>query len=347
MDRLTDRLGKRNGGTIMGRQVFIIIRKLIFIILISLVSFLMEDVNVWAGEIPSSKVLIEQEIEKLEKTKEQMSRKGVDYLKKIEVDDEIYFLKKCLASIDLVALAKERYENAIDKTSFAKYVGIYDSLSIASRVMVECLPDETREEFLDWYLEARLEMSNISRNLGLESEEESKDNAHRDSDIIQEAELELDALVKKALSESLQDINSIEPNGFLYGILVKCQKLHDNLNDALNESIDLVDLDEVIIKAQKTMQIIKNRQSLKYNLWAEKIVRSIDINKKYDADEASYLYKKLGLIDLNLIFEPSLARAITERMYFLYDQIKTEQQKARVRYESIFLLDERKGLNDF
>ncbi|WP_332635836.1 hypothetical protein [Acetomicrobium sp.] len=179
-----------------------------------MVSFLMEDVNVWAGEIPSSKVLIEQEIEKLEKTKEQMSRKGVDYLKKIEVDDEIYFLKKCLASIDLVALAKERYENAVDKTSFAKYVGIYDSLSIASRVMVECLPEETREEFLDWYLEARLEMSNISRNLGLVSEEESKDNAHHDSDIIQEAELELDALVKKALSESLQDINSIEPNGF-------------------------------------------------------------------------------------------------------------------------------------
>ena len=331
----------------MGRQVFIIIRKLIFIILISLVSFLMEDVNVWAGENPSSKVLIEQEIEKLEKTKEQMSRKGVDYLKKIEVDDEIYFLKKCLASIDLVALAKERYENAVDKTSFAKYVGIYDSLSIASRVMVECLPEETREEFLDWYLEARLEMSNISRNLGLVSEEESKDNAHHDSDIIQEAELELDALVKKALSESLQDINSIEPNGFLYGILVKCQKLHDNLNDALNKSIDLVDLDDAIIKAQKTIQIIKNRQSLKYNLWAEKIVRSVDINKKYDADEASYLYKKLGLIDLNLIFEPSLARAITERMYILYDQIKTEQQKARVRYESIFLLDERKGLNDF
>ena len=128
----------------MGRQVFIIIRKLIFIILISLVSFLMEDVNVWAGEIPSSKVLIEQEIEKLEKTKEQMSRKGVDYLKKIEVDDEIYFLKKCLASIDLLP-SKERYENAVDKTSFAKYVGIYDSLSIASRVMVECLPEETRK----------------------------------------------------------------------------------------------------------------------------------------------------------------------------------------------------------
>ncbi len=262
-----------------------------------------------------------------------------------EIDDRIYFLKKQLSAINTANLAQARYENAQSKKGLARYIGIYDSLSIASRVMVEFLPEGEREKFFDWFIEAQQEFDDISNELVFEPNRKNEESSSQVNSSLQEAKIELEALVREAQKETLEDINSIEPDGFLHGVLIRAQRLQSELES--NESMNLDELENVVDLTIDLIQAVKNKQLLKYNLWAEKLVRMVDIEKSYDANRAAYLYKNLGLIDLSLIYEPSLARVINERMYYLYEQLISEELKTKTRYEAILLLEKRKKLNDF
>lgn len=287
---------------------------------------------------------IEKRILELQAEKQEICEKGTSG-EEAEIDDRIYFLKKQLCAINTANLAQARYENAQSKKGVARYMGIYDSLSIASRIMVEFLPESEREKFFDWFIEAQQELDDISNELAFAPDQKTEESSPQVKFSLQEAKRELETLLQEAQKETLEDINSIEPDGFLHGVLIRAQKLQSELES--NEPMNLDELENVVDLTIELMQAIKDRQLLKYNLWAEKLVRMVDIEKSYDANRAAYLYKNLGLIDLNLIYEPSLARVINERMYYLYEQLVSEKVKAKTRYEAIFLLEKRKKLNDF
>lgn len=319
-------------------------KRIVLLLFLSLGSLFILTVGVLAAENMTIVSEIEERIEELQTERDQLFKKGINSGHS-EIDDDIYFLKKQLAAIHLFNLARDRYSNALSKESFARYVGIYDSISIASTIMVGFLPESEREKFFDWYLEAQQSFENISNDLFFGSDQKNQDVSSLDNDPLREIKLELATLVQEAQSESLEDISGIQPDGSLHSVLLRVQELQGKLESI--ESMNLEELKGIVDLTMNLIQTVKNRQLLKYNLWAEKLIRSVDMGKTYEAEQAAYLYKNLGLIDLNLIYEPSLARAINERMYFLYEQIITEQLKAKTRYEAIFLLEKRKDLNDF
>lgn len=265
----------------------------------------------------------------------------------LEIEDDIYFLRKRVLAEKMFAIAKEIYSKALTRNPFPKYVGIYDSLATASRIAPELLTRESREIFLQWYNQVQNELISLSQGLVFENTDNLQNSTEKLESPIDEMKQKLQDLLCKAQSENLEDIDGIEPNSSLQNILLRCELLQEQLTSIIDDSSNIGDFDDIINATERIMRTIKNRQILKYNLWAEKNIRLVDITKTYDSERASYLYKILGLIDLSLIYEPSLAREINQRMYYLYEQLNSMKLKTQTRYDSIFLLEKRKQLNDF
>ena len=96
-----------------------------------------------------------------------------------------------------------------------------------------------------------------------------------------------------------------------------------------------------------TLIALNSRQQIKYTLWAEQVYRSCSENDPTNSDVAAKRYKMLGLINIELVIEPSLCREIIKQMYELYDKVVGAEEKAKLRYESIIQLDSRRAYNEF
>ncbi len=151
---------------------------------------------------------------------------------------------------------------------------------------------------------------------------------------------------KNALSIDLTVIDNATPDGKLEACLVDCERARVLLSKSVPEDSDAQWTKAMDLLAA-TVSALKERQQLRYTLWAEKVYRDTIAKDATGPNEAMSFYRKLSEVNLSLVLEPSLAREITRRLYKLYDSMKTQEEKTKVRYDAIRAIDKRKSLADF
>jgi len=277
---------------------------------------------------------------------------SIEVINRLIADAQYEILKQQEAN-NLFEIAKRRLSDAPKDMSFSRYVAVYDSLSIAQSINGAWLLPERRKEYLEWRIFAENEL--ISLLAVLEPNKNavtfkgdvssSKDSANY---LLRVREI-ADQALKDAVKEDLRVIKNAVPNKLIQGTIEKCENARTILikADPQLQEYEQAKWDNTMTRLNKVVLQLRIRQQLKYSLWAEQIYRSNRIQLPKGDRETEALYKQLGMIDLSLLMEPSLAKEIAQRMYELYDKLGSMESKARLRYDTIMQLDKRKNYEDF
>lgn len=265
--------------------------------------------------------------------------------------DAEYELMKQKEATQLFELAKQRLEGIPQKITFIRYNAVYDALSIADAIRGAWLPAEKRKEYLEWRYSTENELSRL-----IEQNEEQPEaistkveQTTNEVDHFKSINILVDNALKKAVKENLNLIKNAEPNKYIENLLGDCEQARSRLIKADQEIInsDQLNWDKALNRLNKVVSTLKIRQLLKYNLWAENVYRSCSSKKTSTNNEAESEYIRLAMIDLSLLQEQSLAREISQKMYELYDKLKSVEAKTKVRYQAIMQLGKRRSLDEF
>jgi hypothetical protein len=293
----------------------------------------------------------EERIEKLAKAIETSPDKNKEVLRMLLSDAQYEVAKRKIAS-QMLSLSELRAANLPndDYKSFSRQAIRYDALAILQSVPLGWLTTTERKRALSLFiqLENETRIADITSNdnkLSLKTDNKSETSV---DDVI----AMLNDALKQMAGEDLSVIEKITPNGSIREALVKCEGARETL---MAQSPDLSGLSRVrweaaMLHLSKAVSVLKQRQTLKYALWAEGRYResnSTNESRQPSDEKTIKLYKFLSEINVSLVTEPSLAREITKRLYELYDRMDSQKSKEFVRYESIRSLDKRKTLDDF
>jgi hypothetical protein len=264
-----------------------------------------------------------------------------------DAEDRRYADIKSEQAMRMFTVARDRYNTTFKSNQpRIRYAAVYDALSIAQMINPSWMTDSQRAEFLAWHRMASEELQQLARQL--DDGRNAKD-ATVSSTVpvdIAEADRIIQLARKSALSVDLTVIDNATPDGKLEGCLVDCEKARGLLSKSVPEDSDAQWAKAMDLLAA-TVSALKKRQQMRYTLWAEKVYRDATAKDAAGPNEAMSFYRKLSEVNLSLVLEPSLAREITRRLYELYDSMKAQEEKTKVRYDAIRAIDKRKSLADF
>lgn len=162
----------------------------------------------------------------------------------------------------------------------------------------------------------------------------------------------INGALELAQKEDLSVIAEAQPNGTLKDALAKCDSAREMLMLLAPDfsGVSRSRWEAAMAHLGKAVTAIRERQRLKYAVWAEGRYRDTDpgnVSGKLDETRAIAFYRRLSEVNVSLVAEPSLSREITRRLYELYDSLDTLKGKESVRYQAIKSLDKRRTLDDF
>jgi hypothetical protein len=262
----------------------------------------------------------------------------------VEVD-EMYRCAKTQQASDLFLLAKRRYADATTTNMpFIRYAAVFDAVSIAQSVNTAWMMLEQRQQFLEWYREATHELERLSQVVDVNEATNNHSNS-LGNELLQMARVTATNARQQVLSMDLKVIQNAEPDGLIETNILDCEMMQAVLADTQG-SVSEQELNATVQLLGKTIVAIKQRQQLRYTIWAERRFREAtecDM-RNVKPDEAKRMYIRLSEVNVALVAEPTLAQGIIEQLSVLYKTIPKERQK-ETRYDAIFL--ERKALADF
>jgi hypothetical protein len=278
---------------------------------------------------------------RLEKDIETSSDNNRETLRMLLADAKYEIAKRKIAS-QMLSIAESRAASLPDgdRDTFSGKTLRYDILSILQSVPLAWLTNQEREQAL---------------SLSIQIENDLRTVESTDSDPVVSID-DIIAMVNEALEQARQEdlslISEAKPNGSLKNALQKCETAREAL---MAQSADWAyssraRWEAAMLSLSKAVSVLKQRQALKYALWAEGRFRESDptnVSRNLHDTEAIALYKRLSEVNVSLVTEPSLAREITKRLYELYDRMDTQKSKEYVRYDAIISLEKRKSLDDF
>ena len=292
-----------------------------------------------------------EKIARIEKAMETASDENMGTFRLLLNDAKYEDAKRQIAA-QMLSLAESRASSKpdADYTSFAGQAASYDALAILQSIPLAWLTTAERERALSLLIEIDNRLR-VTQSQSSEANRPVQADGNAESSIDKARNMVKEAL-EQASREDLSLISEAVPNGALRAELEKCEKAREML---MAQSPDQSASDRAIWEAAMlelgtAVSVLKQRQALKYTLWAEGRYREsspADVSRKLNEQEAMAFYKRLSEVNVSLVAEPSLGREITKRLYELYDNIESLKSKERVRYESIKTLDKRKALEDF
>lgn len=269
------------------------------------------------------------------------------------ITDAKYENGKRQIATQMFSLARNRIQSMPSDAAsvFIREAAQYDALSIIQSIPFGWLSTADQEQAVELVkqIEAGLRSPEESR---LSPDPPSSDNTASASGSIDDAIAIINIALGRAKKEDLSIIAEARPNGVLNKALQECESARDLL---IVHSPELTGSarsrwEVAMVHLSKAVTILKERQRLKYALWAEGRYRETDspnVTGKLGEARVMELYKRLSEVNVSLLAEPSLSREITKRLYELYDSIDSLKSKERVRYDTIISLEKRKTLDDF
>ena len=292
-----------------------------------------------------------ERIERLEKSIETAPEQDKDLLRLLLTDARYEVAKYKIAS-EMLSMAESRAENLNDngQGTFSKLNIKYDTLAILQSVPLAWLttPERKRALALSLQIEKSLDATEVTasnKSVPSTTEESPHHTVDDAIAIVNEA-------LEQARTEDLTLIAEAAPNGTIKASLEKCKSAREILMSMATELTDSSRerWEAAMLHLSKAARTLKQRQVLKYCLWAEGRYRESDptnVSRHFNDQEGMVLYKRLSEVNVSLVEEPALAREITKRLYELYDRIDSEKMKERVRYDAIINLDKRRALENF
>ena len=294
---------------------------------------------------------LKERVVRLEKDIEAAPDNNKETLRMLLTDANYEISKRKIAS-QMLSIAESRAASLpdSDRDTFYRKALQYDILSILQSVPLAWLANQEREQALL----ISMQIENDLRNVGsADSDRPRKSQTNSDRVIsIDDIIAMINEALEQARQEDLSLISEAKPNGSLKNALQKCETARDAL---MAQSADWTyssraRWEAAMLSLSKAVSVLKQRQALKYALWAEGRFRESDptnVSRKLNDTEAIALYKRLSAVNVSLVAEPSLAREITKRLYELYDRMDSQKSKEHVRYAAIINLEKRKALDDF
>jgi hypothetical protein len=296
-------------------------------------------------------LLQEERVGWLEKAIETASEETREVFHLLLIDAKYEVARRQIAS-QMLALAESRAASLpvehLDK--FSAQVGNYDTLAMLQSIPLAWLTKLERERALS----LSLEIENQLHSIGTTGDADANVRAPVSDSLpsIDDAIAMVNEALEKAGQENLLLLSEATPNGSIRSSLHRCEAARETL---MAQAPDVTHSsrarwEAAMLHLSKAVAALKQRQTLKYSLWAEGRYResaSDKLSRQLSNQEAMVLYKRLSEINVSIVIEPSLAREITKRLYELYDCIDSGKAKERVRYEAIINLDKRLSLEDF
>lgn len=298
----------------------------------------------------SNEISIEDRIHRLEALKTSAPKSDIPVIELL-VTDAKYEKEKRQIAKQMFALARNRIRAmpSGDTSAFTREAAQYDALSIIQAIPFGWLSTADQEQAvrLLTQIDEELRSSDEFRRTAPQPE-----TAATEPGSIDDAITVVNAALERAKHEDLSLIAEAQPNGVLSGALEECESARDMLMvhapDSSGSSRQR--WEAAMAHLGKAVTMLKERQRLKYALWAEGRYRETDptnVAGKIEERKAIELYRRLSEVNVSLVAEPSLSREITKRLYELYDNIDSLKSKERVRYDAIISLEKRKALDDF
>ncbi|HOZ48662.1 MAG TPA: hypothetical protein PLO37_15655 [Candidatus Hydrogenedentes bacterium] len=289
---------------------------------------------------------------KLEEAVQTASEVDQEVLRMLMADAKYEIAKRKIAA-EMLSFTESRViglrqEN---RKSSPSQAATYDALSSIQDVPFAWLSAEDRVRALT--LATELEKDLAGLDFGLTSAAASaKEDDSSPGASVDDAISMINGALEEAQSEDLSLIENAKTNGVIREALKKCEAAREVL---MAQSPDLAGSarrrwEAGMLHLSKAAETLRERQTLKYALWAEGVYRESDptnVAQSLSDKETVALYRRLSEVNISLVSEPSLAREITKRLYELYDSLGAGESRERVRYEAIINLDKRKSLDDF
>ncbi len=276
------------------------------------------------------------------------------HLIELLLTDARYEIEKRRLASQMLLLAKERLASisSEDESSFAREAVQYDVLSILQQIPLKWLSSSDQQNAVRMFqkIEESLLLANSSNappiNHSINNE------LGKAISSIEDAIEIVNLALEHARQEDLSLITEAEPNGVLNRALEECESAREMLMDHPPNASGAPRKrwEAAMIHLGDGIAILKQRQILKYALWAEGRYRETDptnIAQDLEEQKSKKLYKRLSEVNVSLVAEPSLAREIPKRLYELYDSINSLDGNRHGRYDAIIRLERRKTLDDF
>ena len=337
-----------------------ILKNILFLIICSNIVVLVvaDNVSNIISKYPA--LSLEQRVKKLEQIVRSSKGADTDVAKHLLTDTKYEIAKREIAS-KMLLLAESRVKNLPDNQLelFSRKVAIYDALSILQSLPLAWLTSTEREQALA--LSQKLDntlvdsVSNQGTNdlyapVGDETIHSKVTNVIPNDLSIGDVIITISNVLNTVLAEDLSDISKAKPNGNIQKALGQCKVARKKLMSLVPEttSESAKKLENAMSQLNKTILMLKNRQRIKYTLWAEGRYRETDptdVSQELSDNKAMQLYIYLSKVNVALLAEPSLAREITKRLFELYDIIENLKSKEKIRYTAV--LSQSETLNDF
>lgn len=292
-----------------------------------------------------------EKVARIEKAMEMASDENMGAYRLLLNDAKYEEAKRQIAS-QMLSLAESRASSKpdVDSATFAGQAANYDALAILQSIPLAWLITAERERALSLLIEIDNRLR-LTQSQPAEAARPVQPDGNAESSI-DEARAMVDGALESASRENLSLISEAVPNGVLREALKKCEDAREVLmaQSPDQTASSRARWEAAMLELGKAVSVLKQRQALKYTLWAEGRYRESnpsDVSRKPTEQEAMAFYRRLSEVNVSLVAEPSLAREITKRLYELYDNIESLKSKERIRYDSIISLDKRKTLEDF
>lgn len=298
----------------------------------------------------SHKISIEDRIDRLEALQKTAPKADKPVIKLL-IADANYEKEKRLIARQMFTLAMHRIQDmpSGDTSAFTREAAQYDALSIIQAIPFRWLSTADQEQAVEL-------VRQIDAELGLPDESQPYSpqsvTASIEPGSIDDAIAIVNGALERVRGENLSLIAEAQPNGVLNKALDECESAREMLMVHAPDSggSSRQRWEAAMGHLGNAVTILKDRQRLKYSLWAEGLYRDTDptnVAGKLEERIAIGLYQRLSEVNVSLVAEPSLSREITKRLYELYDRIDSLKSKERVRYDAIISLEKRKTLDDF
>ncbi len=267
--------------------------------------------------------------------------------------DAKYEYKKRQFAAQMFSLARDRIHALPTdiESAFVREAILFDTLSIIQAIPFGWLSTAEQLQAVELLNMIEGDLSS-PQDQGLSPDANISDNSTTVTGPIDEAITIINIALENAMKENLSLIAEAQPNRMLYVCLQECESARELLMHHSPDGIGPTRSrwEAAMMHLSNAVTILKQRQRLKYALWAEGRYRDTNPNNltdKLGEARAMELYRHLSVVDMSLVAEPSLSREITKRLFELYDNIDSVRAKERVRYNAIISLDQRKTLDDF
>lgn len=298
----------------------------------------------------SNEISIEARINRLEALKTSAPKSDIPVIELL-VTDAKYEKEKHQIAKQMFTLVIHRLKDmpSGDSSAFTREAVQYDALSIIQAIPFGWLSttDQKQAVQLLTQIDEELRSSDAPRR-----STPLPKTAATEPGSIDDAITIVNAALERAKHEDLSLIAEAQPNGVLNKALEECETAREMLMAHIPDSSgsSRQRWEAAMVHLGKAVTILKERQRLKYSLWAEGRYRETvptNVAGKIEEKKAIELYRRLSEVNVSLVAEPSLSREITKRLYDLYDSIDSLKSKERVRYDAIITLEKRKALDDF